>query len=372
MPIAATRSGRSGRGYRVTLTFNLLLTGPDDLRSWSGRGRRRRTSPSTSPRASSVSTAAATLASRRGWRSCWTTSTPRSGLAAGRFKGADAERVATLRRSRGASRVPERARAGRDQGDLGRPVRPKTPGRSDDARPTKKRTTTSPSTTMTTYRAQRIDRRRDHPRLVDSYRRLRTPRRSGSPWTSTKSAWSRRRSPLTPYETEYEGYMGNYGQHPGPVVSPGSGSRVAEGEGLRGARRGGIGLGAADPPRPDRRRRPGWRTGGRGVARAVLDHVEPALLAPALRVAAGWMTPSLARVVVAPFRMEMLTADHAPLAGGTRPGVRRRRGCWSSSTAGSPRTGSGHGSAHVGHRGPAAVVPGPARTRSGPDRGWVR
>lgn len=42
-------------------------------------------------------------------------------------------------------------------------------------------------------------------------------------------------------------------------------------------------------------------------------HVEPALLAPALRVAAGLRDATIAEVVAKPFRLEMLTAEHAPL-----------------------------------------------------------
>ena len=42
-------------------------------------------------------------------------------------------------------------------------------------------------------------------------------------------------------------------------------------------------------------------------------HIEAHALAPALEVAAGLGDPVAAMVVVAPFRLEMLTADHAPL-----------------------------------------------------------
>ena len=118
---------------------------------------------------------------------------------------------------------------------------------------------------------------------------------------------------MTPYETEYEGYMGNYGntldgwyRRATVVVWPKEKSFAARAEAvpawalrtlldridagdLVGARADAASL------------EPYWR------------HVETALFAPALRVAAGLPDARIAEVVAAPFSLELLAADHAPL-----------------------------------------------------------
>lgn len=118
---------------------------------------------------------------------------------------------------------------------------------------------------------------------------------------------------LTPYETEYEGYMGNYGntldrwyRRAAVVMWPKERSFAARAEaGSAWALRtllDRIDAGDVDGARVDAASlEPFWR------------HVESALLAPALEVAAGLRDATVARVVMAPFRMEMLSADHAPL-----------------------------------------------------------
>ena len=118
---------------------------------------------------------------------------------------------------------------------------------------------------------------------------------------------------LTPYETEFEGYMGNYGntldrwyRRAAVVVWPKEKSFAARAEAGSGwALRtllDRIDVGDLDGARADAASlEPYWL------------HVEAALLAPALRVAAGLRDAATAEVVAAPFRIEMLTADHAPL-----------------------------------------------------------
>ncbi len=118
---------------------------------------------------------------------------------------------------------------------------------------------------------------------------------------------------LTPYETEYEGYMGNYGntldrwyRRAAVVVWPQEKSFAVRAE-----------AGSAWALRTLLERiDAGDLDGARGDAASLepfWHHVDPALLAPALQVAAGLRDTTTAGVVVAPFRMEMLTAEHAPL-----------------------------------------------------------
>ena len=118
---------------------------------------------------------------------------------------------------------------------------------------------------------------------------------------------------LTPYETEYEGYMGNYGntldrwyRRAAVVVWPKGKSFEARAE-----------AGSAWALRTLLDRIDAGDLEGARADAASLEpfwvNVEPASLAPALRVAVGLGDAAIARVVVAPFRMEMLTADHAPL-----------------------------------------------------------
>ncbi|WP_200182830.1 2OG-Fe(II) oxygenase [Tomitella biformata] len=118
---------------------------------------------------------------------------------------------------------------------------------------------------------------------------------------------------LTPYESEYEGYMGNYGhtverwyRRAALVMWPRASTfavRAEAGSGwaLEELQRQ-IDAGKLDGARADALAlRPFW-TG-----------VDSALRLPALRVAVGLADPAAARVVAAPFRLESLTAEHAPI-----------------------------------------------------------
>ena len=109
-------------GYRVTLTFNLLLTIPDatsaagpvaEAASQLTEHFTTRVSSPYGGRDQGEPTRLAFLLDHE---------YTQGGLAAGRFKGADAERVATLRAASSASRMRKRARPGGDQRDLGRLV----------------------------------------------------------------------------------------------------------------------------------------------------------------------------------------------------------------------------------------------------------
>ncbi len=120
---------------------------------------------------------------------------------------------------------------------------------------------------------------------------------------------------LTPYDSEYEGYMGNYGntverwyRRAAVVVWPKEQSFAARAEaGSEWALR--TILDKVD-------------AGDLEGARADADSLEPFwrsisahLLTPALQTAAGVQAPRAAAVVLAPFTMEMLTPDHGePLA----------------------------------------------------------
>lgn len=118
---------------------------------------------------------------------------------------------------------------------------------------------------------------------------------------------------LEPFDTEHEGYMGNYGntldrwyRRAAVVVWPEEKSfaACAEAGSAWALRRllDRIEAGDLDKAREDAASLQGfWR------------QVEPALLAPALQVAAGLDEAAAARVVLAPFRIEMLRPAHAPL-----------------------------------------------------------
>ena len=118
---------------------------------------------------------------------------------------------------------------------------------------------------------------------------------------------------LTPYNSEYEGYMGNYGntvdrwyRRAAVVVWPKEKSFAARAEaGSAWALRtllNRIDVGDLEGARSDAASlEPFWL------------HIEAHALTPALEVAAGLRDPMAARVVLAPFHLEMLTAEHAPL-----------------------------------------------------------
>ncbi len=118
---------------------------------------------------------------------------------------------------------------------------------------------------------------------------------------------------LTPYHFEYEGYMGNYGntvdrwyRRAAVVVWPKAKSFAARAEAgsawalrtlLNRIDAGDLATARADAMSLE----PFWL------------HIEAHALTPALQVAAGLHDPAAARVVLAPFRLEMLTAEHARL-----------------------------------------------------------
>jgi len=121
---------------------------------------------------------------------------------------------------------------------------------------------------------------------------------------------------LTPYDSEYEGYMGNYGNYGNTidrwyrraavVVWPKEKSFATRAE-----------AGSAWALRTLLNR---IDSGELETARANAMSLEPfwlrieaPALTPALEVAAGLRDPMAARVVLAPFQLEMLTADHASL-----------------------------------------------------------
>ena len=118
---------------------------------------------------------------------------------------------------------------------------------------------------------------------------------------------------LTPYRSEYEGYMGNYGntvdrwyRRAAVVVWPKEKSFAARAEaGSTWALRtllNRIDAGDLETARADAMSlEPFWL------------HPEAPALTPSLEVAAGLRDPAAARVVLAPFHLEMLTADHAAL-----------------------------------------------------------
>ncbi len=118
---------------------------------------------------------------------------------------------------------------------------------------------------------------------------------------------------LTPYYSEYEGYMGNYGntvdrwyRRAAVVMWPKEKSFAARAEaGSAWALKtllNRIDVGDLEGARSDAASlEPFWL------------RIEAHALPPALEVAAGLRDPRAARVVLAPFHLEMLTADHAPL-----------------------------------------------------------
>ena len=118
--------------------------------------------------------------------------------------------------------------------------------------------------------AQRPDRRRDHPRLVDQ------PGRHGR--RVDLVARSRLRGVRHHPErgpdalpVRVRGLHGQLRQHAGSVVPTGRSCRMAPGPSVRSARRGRIAVGAPPASRPHRGRRPGWRTCRVGVTRTVLE-----------------------------------------------------------------------------------------------------
>jgi len=118
---------------------------------------------------------------------------------------------------------------------------------------------------------------------------------------------------LTPYHSEYEGYMGNYGntvdrwyRRAAVVVWPKAKSFAARAE-----------AGSAWALRTLLNRIDAGDLATARTEAMSLEpfwlHIEAHALTPTLEVAAGLHDPVAARVVLAPFRLEMLTAEHAPL-----------------------------------------------------------
>lgn len=117
---------------------------------------------------------------------------------------------------------------------------------------------------------------------------------------------------LTPYETEYEGYMGNYGntldrwyRRAAIVVWPAEHDFAVRAE--------------ASPEWAMRTLLAHIAAGELEAARAdasttasLWRELDPTLLEPALGVARGLADADAARVVASPFRIEMVTAAHAP------------------------------------------------------------
>jgi predicted 2-oxoglutarate/Fe(II)-dependent dioxygenase YbiX len=296
-------------GYRVTLTFNLLLSSPDATEA-----------------TGQVEQAASHLTEHFTTRAFSRYGGPdfgeptrlvflldheytKKGLAAGRLKGADAERVATLRAAAG--------RAGcecvlalaeiKETWDAFPGAESRRYDWYDDA---DDEYDDEPDQDANDYELNElID---DEITLGwwtspdDSPETIHLPLEAHEVCavTPTKS--------LTPYETEYEGYMGNYGntldrwyRRAAVVLWPQDKAFAARAEaGSAWALRtllDRIAAGDLDGARSDAAAlEPFWR------------HVEPALLAPALEVATGLGDTTLARVVLAPFRTEMLNAGHAP------------------------------------------------------------
>ncbi|MEU2827298.1 2OG-Fe(II) oxygenase [Streptomyces lavendulae] len=122
---------------------------------------------------------------------------------------------------------------------------------------------------------------------------------------------------LTPYQSEYEGYMGNYGntldrwyRRAAVVIWPRQRSFAARAEaGSEGALRelqGHLDAGELDRARTlARSLAPFWKHHGSGAAAAPL-------FAAALRVAVGLRDADTAAMLLAPFAVETLTEEHAP------------------------------------------------------------
>lgn len=296
-------------GYRVTLTFNLLLTSPD-----------RTTAAGPVGEAAAHLTEHFTTRVSSRYGGCDLGEPTRlvflldheytaKGMAAGRLKGADAKRVETLRaaaRQAGCETVLALTEI-KETWDVSSGADPWGAGWYDD------------------------DEYEDEPDHGDGDYQLNEliddeivlgwwTSRDGSRGekvrlplgghevcavTATKS--------LTPYETEYEGYMGNYGntldrwyRRAAVVIWPKEKAFAARAEAGSGwalrTIRERIEADDLDKARADAASlEPFWL------------QLEPELLAPALRVAAGLRDATIARVVVAPIRFEMLSAEHAPL-----------------------------------------------------------
>lgn len=118
---------------------------------------------------------------------------------------------------------------------------------------------------------------------------------------------------ITPYETEYEGYMGNYGntldrwyRRAAVVIWPREKAFAARAEA------GSAWAMQALLERIDAGELEGARTDAASLE-PFWTNMGPGLLRPSLQVAVGLADAAGARVVAAPFRLQMLAAGHAPL-----------------------------------------------------------
>ncbi|QHK18927.1 2OG-Fe(II) oxygenase [Pseudarthrobacter psychrotolerans] len=301
-------------GYRVTLTFNLLLTSPSET-SEAG--------PVEKASSCLIEHFTTRVFSKYGGRDLGEPTRlaflldheyTQGGLAAGRFKGADAERVATLlaaAQQAGCQNMLALAEI-RETWDVLPDEDTWQGGWYDDEADDNEADDDEPGTDDDAHQLNE---------LIDDEITL-------SWWTSADGSEAETirlaldehevcmvtpTESITPYETEYEGYMGNYGntldrwyRRAAVIVWPQEKAFAVRAEagsawGLR-SLLDRIDAGKLDGARADAASlKPFW------------TNIGPEVLTPALRVAAGLDDAVIARVVVAPFRIQMLTADHAPL-----------------------------------------------------------
>lgn len=293
-------------GHRVTLTFNLLLTRPGAA-----------SAPGPVEAAASLLTEHFTtsVSSRYGGRDLGKPTRlaflldheyTQAGLAAGRFKGADADRAATLESAAAhagcesvfaLAEIQETWDVMEADGPWGHPW--SYDGYDDEQVP---------------------DAEYELNDLIDDAISLGwwvEPDGSGAesiqlPLGDHEVSAATPTHSLEPYDSEYEGYMGNYGntldrwyRRAAVVVWPTEKSFAARAEaGSSWALRRlleRIEAGDLDTARQEAASLQGF-----------WHQVEPELLDPALQVAAGLKESTAARVVLAPFRIEMLRAAHAP------------------------------------------------------------
>ncbi|HLR92951.1 MAG TPA: 2OG-Fe(II) oxygenase, partial [Jiangellaceae bacterium] len=296
-------------GYRVTITFNLLLTG-------SGAA------PAAGPVAEASSYLsehfATRVTSRYGGRDLGRPTRlaflldheyTEAGLAAGRLKGADAERVATLR-------------AAAEQAGCETVLALTEVHETWDVLPTEQPWYDD------WYDEDDGDDEPEHDDDDVALNSLLDDEITLGWWVSPDGSEAEKinlalnahevcavtpTSSLTPYATEYEGYMGNYGntvdrwyRRAAVVMWPKESAFAARAEaGSRWALRTLL-------DRIDAGDLKGARAGAASLEPFWIG-VEADLLMPALRVALGLEDAVTARVVTAPFRLESLTRDHAPL-----------------------------------------------------------
>ena len=286
-PTAGTRSNRSGPGTGSRLPATCCWTAIRPARfRLSRQPRPRGTSLSTSPPGSPGGKA--TAGNRRtGWSTCWTTSTPGAPLSWDRLKGADAERAALLRAA------------------------------AEDAGCEAVLALTEIKQTWDTEPGRR-GRGADLTYIITS--ELTLSWWAGVPGGEPISLYvpdeqvcaSTPSADLKPYDSEYTGYMGNYGntmdrwyRRAAVVVWPGQHAFAARAE--------------ASPSwaltELSARLDAGDLAGVRAAAESVAPFWKapgPGLLEPALRTAAGLADPGIAlMLLLRPFAVEWVTPAHA-------------------------------------------------------------